>query len=154
MNLTITHLEKVYLFKGLHKEDLAKLVQKGKLISASQGTVIISENSQDNMVYAILEGRVNIHISSPVAHPVDPAEGKVVATLKGGDTVGEMALVGQKRRSATVKAKDDVLLASWDPLVLEALFEEDHGLGFRVLKQLAHSLGERLSNSNMVARYF
>ncbi|MGB5324911.1 MAG: cyclic nucleotide-binding domain-containing protein [Pseudomonadales bacterium] len=154
MNLTNEHLAKVQLFQKLNDAGLSKLTRSGKLIPASEGTIIISESSQDNMIYAILQGRVDIYVASPGSLLFDKAEGKVVATLKAGDTVGEMALVGQRRRSATVKAKDDVLLACWDPLALESLFEEDHELGYRVLKQLAHSFGERLSQTNMIARNY
>lgn len=154
MDLTTEHLSKVELLKRLDHAALLKLAEKGKLIPVSEGTVIIAEDSQDNMFYAILQGRVDIHISSPGSLLLDKAEGKVVATLKAGETVGEMALVGQKRRSATAKAREEVLLACWDPAELETLFEEDYELGFRVQQQLARSFGERLSKTNLIARNF
>ncbi|MGB7413915.1 MAG: cyclic nucleotide-binding domain-containing protein [Thermosynechococcaceae cyanobacterium] len=68
------------------------------------GDVIFSEGDTGNVMYGILEGKVEILV-----------DGKVVETINSGDVFGEGALVHvDHQRNSTAIAKTDCKLASLD----------------------------------------
>ena len=96
-------LARVDLFSGLRKKelkDLATYCLEGKY---SPGSVLISQGEQGVGLFILTKGTVRItRANSP-----DGAE-EVLGTAGAGDVIGEMALLDDLPRSATVTAVDDV----------------------------------------------
>src|SRR2546421_4243838 len=95
-------LARVDLFSGLRKKelkDLATYCLEGKY---SPGSVLISQGEQGVGLFILTKGTVRItRANSP-----DGAE-EVLGTAGAGDVIGEMALLDDLPRSATVTAGDD-----------------------------------------------
>src|SRR5271167_4585532 len=97
---TLAHVE---LFSGLGKKDLHLLAQNCKERKYSAGSVLISQGDTGAGLYVITSGKVRI----TQANNPDRAE-EEIATAGAGDVLGEMALLDDLPRSATVTAVDDV----------------------------------------------
>ena len=101
-------LDKFSLFHGLSSEDRTAL---GALLRRQQfnaGAIIMSAEQVGEAVYLILEGTVKIHISR------DDGPNVVIAILGPGDIVGEMSLIDDTRRCASVLALESSTLLSMD----------------------------------------
>lgn len=105
-------LAKVDLFSGLEKKDLRLLARACQERKYPAGTTLISQGDSGVGLYMIISGRVRI------TQAVDPDKAEVVLAEEGpGSVLGEMALLDQMPRSATITAIEDVtalLLPVWE----------------------------------------
>lgn len=104
--LLIEALQGSYLVE--HNEELAKkLAEVGQLVSYSSGEVLMTQGGEDNDIYFILYGQVDVVINN-----------RHLAIREARETVGEMALLNPTEpRAATVTARsaDVVVLQVTEP---------------------------------------
>ena len=84
----------VPLLNGLPTEVLEQLSEHAKSVTFLSGDIVIGEGERGNALYIITHGVVSVYKGD-----------KKVAELSDGDFFGEMALLGDQVRTATVKAK-------------------------------------------------
>lgn len=115
-----------------HNEELAtKLAETGQLVSFNSGDILMTQGGDDNDIFFILFGQVNVVINN-----------RHVAIREARETVGEMALLNPTEpRAATVTARTDkvVILKVTEP-DFRRLAEEFP----RVWKTVAQVVAERL----------
>lgn len=106
---TLSHVD---LFANLDKKELQALARGCQERLYSANTTILSQGDSGVGLYIIKSGKVRIlHSSSP-----DRPE-EELATAGSGDVIGEMSLLDDLPRSASVIAVDDVtalLLPIWE----------------------------------------
>ena len=110
--------------------DLAKLFSNSKdakLFPA--GSTIFEQGQPRDYMYIVQEGELEI------IH-----DGKAVETVARGGIVGEMALIDNSKRSATVKAKTDATLVLIDARRFEFLISETPYFAIHVMRVLADRL--------------
>ncbi len=88
----------VPLFSGLSDDALKGIAAKAASVTYLPGDVIIGQGEHGDSLYIVVKGRVR------VSHSVDD-ESHVLADLVVGDFFGEMALLGDQVRRATVTAQ-------------------------------------------------
>ncbi len=91
-------LRNVPLFADLPKADLARLAESVEEIKLERGQVLFEQGDAGKRAYVIREGELEI---------LKEAEGREVllAVRKPGEVIGEMSLLHEAPRSATVRAK-------------------------------------------------
>ena len=94
---TVDSLGKVPLFKGLDKKHLQRVAQLATKLSLPEGKELIREGETGHEFVIVLDGEVD------VLH-----DDKVIATRGPGDFVGEIALLADRPRTATVVTKTPV----------------------------------------------
>ncbi|MBN1484666.1 MAG: cyclic nucleotide-binding domain-containing protein [Chloroflexia bacterium] len=94
----VTGLSRVPLFSTLPREQRLALAQHLRPRSYARQTVIIRENEEDASLFLITWGQAAV-----VQHH-DTAQEQALTTLEAGDFFGEMALLMQRPRSATIWA--------------------------------------------------
>ena len=132
-------LARVDLFSGLRKKelkDLATYCLEGKY---SPGSVLISQGEKGLGLFILIKGTVRItRKNSP-----DGAE-EVLGTAGAGDVIGEMALLDDLPRSATVTAVDDVtvlVLPFWEfRIIMRRILSSDPDVGLDLLAVLSRRL--------------
>ncbi len=109
-------IRNIPLFSGLSREDIAKILGKLEERSFSSGATIFSQGDQGDAFYLIQSGAVQVVLASKGVRP----EGIVV--LGPQDWFGEMALLSEEPRSATIVAVKDTTVwklsrEDWDELI-------------------------------------
>ena len=99
-------LKRAPLFEGLSKKELAQLARVSEDLEVPAGDVICREGDTGREFFVIVEGEIEVTV-----------KGKKVAERGEGDFVGEIALLEDTSRTATVTAKT--------PLRLFVLTRED-----------------------------
>ncbi len=122
-------LKNIPLFRHLPDEFLQDLTQRGDTILMEANQVVCHEGDESDGMYVILDGQVRIFISDNEGNEVD------VNMMKTGDFFGEMALLEDKPRSATVLCLTACRLFRLDqPAFIKLLLES------RSQKTLIHML--------------
>ncbi len=122
-------LSEVLLFSGCNRKELDKISSLATEVDVPAGKVLAREGTPGREFYVILEGKASVSI-----------EGRDVATLGPGDFFGEMALLDQGPRVATVIADSPMEVAVLDPREFSTLVEEHPGVARKILKVLAQRL--------------
>ncbi len=132
-------LARVDLFSGLRKKELTELATYCREGKYSPGSVLISQGEKGLGLFILTKGTVRItRANSP-----DEAE-EVLGTAGVGDVIGEMALLDDMPRSATVTAVDDVtvlVLPFWEfRIILRRILRSDPDVGLDLLAVLSRRL--------------
>jgi diguanylate cyclase (GGDEF)-like protein len=133
----VEHLSRVPLLSGLEAPELERLAKLTRPVTFPTGTKIVELGELGHSLFLILDGQVR------VLYPARSTDFEL-ARLSAGDFFGEMALLNEKPRSATVQAVDEVSL-----LVLEkADFREVIEQSPVVALQLLETLSVRIRNAD------
>jgi CRP-like cAMP-binding protein len=104
-------LAKVPLFSRLSRRDLRRLARGAVSRHFGKGDIIVKEGEQAVVFYFVGSG------SAEVVKGAEGTSPRVLGTLGPGDFFGEVALLDNYLRSATVRALEDtecVVLSRWD----------------------------------------
>lgn len=94
-------LQKIPVFKELTEEDHREILPHIVLNYFPADQVIFNKGDSGDKMYIIKEGQVMIF---------DPEETRQIAVLNNNDFFGEMALVSNDLRNASVKAMEDSMI--------------------------------------------
>ncbi len=140
-----------YQFTPTQLELVANLCQERFFAS---GETVVEEGASTKELYIITQGEVDVLVNPAlVGKPDSLQETVTIATLRRGQSFGEVALVDEGLRSATVRAaqKDTrVLVVSRDKLVM--LCETYPQLGYRLMYNLAADLAMKIRNTDFRIR--
>ncbi len=98
-----TFLRKIPFFSDLPDEDLSRLCQEAEELSLPEGTELFAEGEAGDRAYVIRRGELEILKTSQ-------GRSMLLAVRREGDVIGEMALLEEVPRSASVRARTDVRL--------------------------------------------
>jgi CRP/FNR family transcriptional regulator len=127
-------LAQVPLFSDLTKHELQLLGASCRERDYPAGATLLRQGETGVGLFVITTGRVRI-----TAHAADGSEHEL-ATMERGDVLGEMSLLDDLPRSATVMALDPVtalVLPVWD---FRALLRESPDVAIKLLAVLSRRL--------------
>lgn len=110
---TIDWLAAIPLFEGMSAPELNQLRRLGTRVEVDTGEILVDQGDPGTYCFAIAEGTAGVFVS-----------GEHVATVGPGSTIGEMALVDHRPRTATVVANDPMVLLRFDTRSFKALLED------------------------------
>lgn len=117
------------------------------------GELIFAENNSSKELYIIVQGEVNISVNPGVVSPEGKSDKTVIATLRRGQSFGEIALVDEGLRSASAQAKNKdtrLVVIPRDKLIM--LCETYPQLGYRLMYNLAADLAMKIRNADLRIR--
>jgi len=119
------------------------------------GEIIFMEGANSDELYIVAQGEVDIQVNPALVtnQPSEKFEAVTIATMRRGQSFGEIALVDLGVRSATARSKLDntrLLLIPRDKLML--LCDTYPPLGYRLMQNLAADLALKLRNTDLRVR--
>src|ERR671924_220303 len=122
-------LQRVPLFADLDRREVQQIARLFKERRFSQGETVAREGSGGAAFFLIESGEATVSV-----------RGKQRATLKPGDYFGEIALIDEGARSATITASSELVcygLTFWD---FRPLVQGNAAIGWKLLQSLAKKL--------------
>jgi CRP-like cAMP-binding protein len=121
---SVADLATVPLFSALDEEELAKIADWFHVQNANEGVKLVGEGAPGYTFFVLLEGTAAV-----------TSEGQTLTVLTPGDFFGEVAILGDGRRTATV--------TSTSPARLLVLF----GTEFRQLEAAHPEIASRIAEA-------
>jgi CRP/FNR family cyclic AMP-dependent transcriptional regulator len=118
------------------------------------GQVIFEENSPGDELYIIANGEVEIQVN-PAMVGRDEGEATTIATLRRGQSFGEVSLVDEGLRSArALCAQPEARLVIIPREKLMLLCDTYPQLGYRLMRNLAADLAMKIRNTDLQVREY
>ncbi len=137
----IKSLEQTPLFSHLDAADLQNLSQISKRVIFEKGQKVIAQGDAGDTLFVIESGAVRVLRKG--------GEGmEEIARLSAGQHFGEMALIDEERRSATVEAIEHSELIKIERGDLQSLLAKDISFAKRFYHSLAKYLSLRLRETS------
>ncbi|GAB4579677.1 MAG: cyclic nucleotide-binding domain-containing protein [Anaerolineales bacterium] len=136
-------LRGVMLFAGLSEaelEEVAAICQERKL---ARGEILAEQGAPGDEFFVVTDGFLEISVAG------GESAAQVLVNLGRGQIIGEMALIDQGPRSATVRAVSEAKVQVIRRLDFEALCEKNTRIGYVVMKDMAADLSFKLRHRNM-----
>jgi CRP-like cAMP-binding protein len=132
-------LQQVDFFRGLDDSQLAELNRITAEEHYSQGAVICQQGDVADSFYIIGQGQAEVRLQER-----DGTQ-QALVYLGTGQVIGEMTLVDEGLRSATVIASDpDTVVYSIPHRDFHALCEQYTAIGYQVMRNIAQDLSFKL----------
>ena len=122
-------LGKVPLFSECSQKELAKIAGLADEIEVDKGTVLTKEGMPGRECFVVSEGSAKATL-----------RGKKLATYKPGDVFGEMSLLDNEPRSATITADSDMVLFVVDSRSFWGLCEQAPSVTRKIMKSISQRL--------------
>jgi CRP-like cAMP-binding protein len=129
----LSHLKDAWLFKGLDSQQLELLVANVRFVRFGPGEMIVNQGDGGSTLYQVIRGQVEVLVSS-AGKPF------VSVALVGKETIlGEMSLLTNEPRSASLRAVGECMLLEVERRDLQPIFHADPEL----LVELAELVADR-----------
>ncbi len=127
----ILFLRRVPLFVDLAPADLKQVAVLASEQVFPDGETLVAQGEAGDELYVLVSGEVRVSV-----------DGAEVARRKSGDVVGEMAIISQEPRMASLIAAGDVRALSLDRKSFEGLLRERPDVSLAVMRVLCARLAE------------
>jgi CRP/FNR family transcriptional regulator, cyclic AMP receptor protein len=140
----VSALQAIPWFEVMTTDHFNKMVGISKILKFEPGQSIFHEGDKEDYLYIVLEGRVAIEISIP-------GRGRIrILTADPMDVVGWSSVTPVVRqRTAGARAVFPSRLVAIDANNLRRLCDEDHSLGYYVMRRLANVVAGRLLTTRL-----
>ncbi len=132
-------LKRAPLFEGLSRKELVLLARVTEDLEVPAGKALCREGETGQEFFVIVEGTTDV-----------TSKGKRVATRGDGDFVGEIALLEDTKRTATVTAKTPLRLFVLTRQDFRRLVNENRSVERKVMQALARRVVELSADPTLV----
>jgi len=126
-------LRRVPIFAEIEPSKLKLLAFMSERVGFDSGKRLMQQGDPADAAYLIIDGHAEVILETP-AGPV------IVATLGPNDTVGEMGILGNVPRAATVRAKDRLIALRISKELFMRMVREFPSMAVSIMQELAHRL--------------
>jgi CRP-like cAMP-binding protein len=143
MNISSELLGKLPLFSGLTTKELEVLRENLVLREFHHGDALFSEGDPARSCFVLIQGTVGVYIQNK------NGENDHIAQLEQGAMVGHLALIDNKRRSATCRSlSNPTRLVELTRDDFDRLFWAQNSFAYKILDNLTLDLVQRLRSTN------
>ncbi|HEX9387892.1 MAG TPA: ATP-binding protein [Anaerolineales bacterium] len=121
-------------FPGIRPDEIEELIANSQVRSYAPGAVLCRENETEDRFYMILEGEVE------VTKNINNIESRLLKTLAPGDFFGEMALIHNAPRAATVTAKTDLTTLELDKGAFDRVLQKSTSIAMAMVSEISNRL--------------
>ncbi len=132
----------------LKDKELKIIIKYMNVIKIIPGEIVFEEGDTGDYVCFVVDGTLDVVKKS------ETGESIVISTLSKGGSIGEMAVIDELPRSATVKARTKSTLITLSQVNFNYILAEHSTIGVKVLKGIARLLSMNLrKTSSRLADY-
>jgi signal transduction histidine kinase len=134
--LMLDELRKIPLFADLSEEDLEQLYQMAETVSVPAGELVLQEGDQGDSLFVVLSGELEVTKRQG-------SQDVLLALYKPGQFFGEMALLEQAPRSASVRTLQESRLLVVSQVAFQTLLSCSPSAPMKIL----HTVTSRLRST-------
>lgn len=123
-------------FPGIKPDEIEELIANSQVHSYLPGAILCRENAVENRFYMILDGEAE------VTKHINNSESRLLTTLAPGDFFGEMALIHNAPRAATVSAKTALTTLELDKTAFDRVIHKSTSIAMAMVSQISNRLRE------------
>lgn len=139
------NLKNISLFEGLPEGDLQAITKLAVTRQYPKNTLVICEGDSSDSLYIVLSGKVKVFLN-------DEDGKEVTLNIQGeGEYFGELAMLDDAPRSASVVTLEDSQLAVVSKAAFEECLENNPKIALTVIRGLARRLRELTENVRSLA---
>lgn len=119
---TSSILSQIEIFKGLNKKEIALISKLMTALTISAGKEFIKEGASGREAFIVISGTASVW-----------RHGKLIASVGPGAVIGEMAVITNTPRTATVRAETDMVVEVLNRGAFLQLLDESPALTRKLL---------------------
>jgi signal transduction histidine kinase len=121
-------------FPGIKPDEIEELIANSQVHSYLPGAILCRENAVEDRFYMILDGEAE------VTKHINNSESRLLTTLAPGDFFGEMALIHNAPRAATVTAKSALTTLELDKSAFDRVIHKSTSIAMAMVSQISNRL--------------
>jgi signal transduction histidine kinase len=121
-------------FPGIKPDEIEALIAHSSIHIYEPGTILCHENAVEDRFYMILEGEAE------VTKIINNTEVRLLKTLSPGDFFGEMALIHNAPRAATVKVKTALTTLELDKAAFNQVLHNSTSIALAMVSEISNRL--------------
>lgn len=122
------------VFPGIKAAEVAELISNSQVHAYAPGTTLCRENMSEDIFYIILEGEAE------VTKVINLSEVRLLKTLKAGDFFGEMALIHNAPRAATVTTKSHLVALELNQEAFDRVLKRSSSIALTMVREISSRL--------------
>lgn len=123
----------------LEQPSLDRLAEIAVLHEVDPGEVLFHEGDREDLLFVVLEGQVELEIEVPIRGRVP------FYTAESLDIIGWSSMTPiVRQRTASARAVTHCQLIGFQSKLLQQLCDEDHEIGYVIMRRLANVVATRL----------
>ena len=142
LNEEVEILKGVPIFAKMEPSKLKLLAFTGERMNFAEGQELFHQGDPGDAMYVILAGVADVLIDSPGGQIT-------VAQLKRNNFVGDMAILGDVPRTATIKAREPLTTLKISKDMFYRLVTEFPQMAIEMMKELAHRLEDKIGRAHV-----
>ena len=129
----VSLLAQVPMFRDVEASRLKLMAFASQRLRFDEGEILFRQGDEPDAAYMLVEGDADVVVDAP--------DGEViVARIGAGSILGEMAVLCESRRSATVIARGSVVALRIPAEVFRRMLQESPAMALAVMRDLASRL--------------
>ena len=121
-------------FPGIKAEEVTELIANSQVHAYAPGTPLCLENAIEGTFYIILEGEAE------VTKVINSSEVRLLKTLHAGDFFGEMALIHNAPRAASVIAKSHLVALELNKEAFDRVLKSSSSISMTMVREISNRL--------------
>ncbi len=121
-------------FPGISSEEVQLLIHNARVQKYPAGTTLCHEGTREHTFYIILDGE------AAVTKRIDEQESRLLSVLHSGDFFGEMGLIHNAPRVASVKARTDLTVMEIDREEFEKTLKNSTAVALAMVREISERL--------------
>ncbi|MGE5374264.1 MAG: ATP-binding protein [Bacteroidota bacterium] len=121
-------------FPGIRPDEIEALIAHSSIHTYEPGTILCRENEVEDRFYMILEGE------AAVTKSINNIDVRLLMTLRPGDFFGEMALIHNAPRAATVTVKTQLTALELDKAAFNQVLQNSTSVALAMVSEISNRL--------------
>ncbi|MFN8414230.1 MAG: ATP-binding protein [Anaerolineales bacterium] len=121
-------------FPGIKPDEVQEIIMNSRIKTYAPGVTVCKEDAVENTFYMILEGDFE------VTKLINNSEKRLLKSLTAGDFFGEMALIHNAPRAATVTTKTNVVVLELDKEGFNRVLKHSPSVAMAMVSEISNRL--------------
>jgi CRP/FNR family transcriptional regulator, cyclic AMP receptor protein len=137
------------LFSRMNAEEVKLVAKHMNVIELQPGEILFQEADRGNFMCFIAHGTLDV-----IKQPNSAEQEIIITSLRKGQSIGEMSVIENMPRSATIRARDTAKLFILSQAAFDLVLHRHANIGIKLLKGIAVLLSNNLrKTSSRLADY-